>query len=124
MAKAATPSAGTTGNTPKAGFKISAAAPPKIKRRGRTSPYLPDADSLKLLHEALVAAQQTDNPWISCIEPLDTPIKARIAMKAFKKALAPLTEANDPEAFASRVWETEPGSGLHQFAIAFKKGAK
>jgi hypothetical protein len=105
-------------------FNPVAAQPPKIKRAGRRSPYLPDDESLAALLDILKKARETDNPWISPIDPRDTIAKARIAMSAYKDALAPLTEVNDRGAFAARVWETEPGSGSFQFALALKKGAK
>lgn len=129
MPSAATPSAGTTGTDPKkqnikVKFNPVAATPPKIKREGRRSPYLPDDASLKVLFDVLKAAQDSDNPWISPIDPRDTITKARIAMSAFKTALAPLTQTNDRGCFAARVWETEPDSGSFQFALALKKGAK
>ena len=76
-------------------FDPKAAEPPKIKRTGRRSPYLPDEASLKVLLDVLKAAQETDNPWVSPIDPRDTITKARIAMSAYKDALAPLTEVND-----------------------------
>lgn len=105
-------------------FDPKPAEPPKIKRTGRRSPYLPDEESLKLLLDVLRSAQDTENPWISPIDPRDTITKARIAMSAFKDALAPLTEVNDRGAFVARVWETAEGSGQFQFALALKKGAK
>lgn len=124
MPKADTPSKGATGTPITFKFNPQPASPPKIKRTGRRSPYLPDDESLNVLLEALKAAQETESPWISPIDPRDTIVKARIAMSAYKDALAPLTEVNDRGAFAARVWETEDGSGLFQFALALKKGAK
>lgn len=125
MPSAASPSAGTTGTKVKRKYSPQPATPPKIKREGRRSPYLPDDDGdLRLLFDVLVAARDTDNPWISPIDPRDTITKARIAMGAYKNALAPLTETGDKGCFVARVWETEPGSGQFQFALALKKGAK
>jgi hypothetical protein len=125
MPSAATPSAGTTKTKVTRKFDPQPAQPPKIKREGRRSPYLPeDDDTLRILFDVLKSAQDTDNPWISPIDPRDTITKARIAMGAYKKALARFTETGDKGCFVARVWETEPRSGQFQFALALKKGAK
>src|SRR5271165_4783588 len=103
MPSAATPSAGTTGSKVQRKFDPKPAKPPRIKREGRRSPYLPDDDAaLRILFDVLKAAQDTDNPWISPIDPRDTITKARIAMGAYKNALAAFTETGDKGCFVAR----------------------
>ena len=129
MPTAAAPSSGTTGTPPEKQtinfkFKPQAAMPPKIQRKGRRSPYLPSDGDIALLLDVLKSARDTENPWISPIDPRDTETKARIAMSAYKDAMAALLDVKDRGAFAGRVWQCGSDPDRFQFALALKKGAE
>lgn len=129
MPTAASPSSGTTGTPPaeqgiKFKFDPKGAQPPKIERKGRRSPYLPSDEDLAVLLTIMQKARDTDNAWISPIDPRITETRARIAMNAYKDALAALLDVKDRGAFAGRVWQCGSDPDRFQFALALKKGAE